>query len=173
MTFVYVGLDRGDTTVAAAEHWLHELLEGTDQSGIVTCTHFVRVPTPHVAVSVALPAGAAVPPLPEPAEQFAEGARIARDEHASGTGGRAVTFPGRTAMVGVMTVAELLSAGAIERVAVLGSSAHPDPATEVDTLSYVRPQWMNGSLTLLTQPANGGRLAPFELADQKDCCSDH
>ena len=57
----YFGLDRGDTDVAAAEHWVRELVAGID--GVVACTHLVRVPTPHVAVSVvAAPRGALAVP---------------------------------------------------------------------------------------------------------------
>ncbi|GIF55289.1 hypothetical protein [Asanoa iriomotensis] len=170
MTSVHIGLDRGDATVAAAEHWLHELLADIDPTDVMACTHFVSTPTPHVAVSLALPRALT---LPDPAAEFAEGARIARDAHAAGTAGRAVVFPGQDRMTGVMSVADLLAAGAIDRIRVLGSAAPPAPSTEVDTLGYLRPQWMDGRLTLLTQPANSGRLAPFEVADQRGCCSDH
>jgi hypothetical protein len=174
VTKVYVGLDRGDATVAAAEHWLGELIEGMDADGIVACTHLVRVPTPHVAVSLAVPSGAVgAAALPTPAAEFTGGAGIAREEHASGTGGRAVDFPGKARMTGVMTVADVLAAGAVERVVVLGGGPPPDPDTEVDTRDFVRPQWIDGRLTLLTQPAGGGRLAPFEVADPRGCCADH
>jgi hypothetical protein len=172
----YLGLDRGDATVVAAEHWLRALVDDLGRaSGIVACTHLVRVPTPHVAVSLALPGSVAATAatLPAPPAEYAEAARIARAEHEAGTGGRAVDFPGRAAMTGVMTVAELLAAGAVERVTVLGGGGPPDPEAEVDTKGYVRPLWMDGRLTLVTQPAAGGRLAPFEVANPQGCCADH
>ncbi len=165
MTIEYFGLDRGDTDVAAAEHWVRELVAGID--GVVACTHLVRVPTPHVAVSVAAPRGALAVPA------ATGGALVAREEHAGRTGGRAVVFPGVQRLVGRVTVGDVLAWSAIERVSVLGGGPTPDPAMELDTRDFVRPQWMDGRLTLVAMPAPGGRIAPFELPNPIPCCADH
>jgi hypothetical protein len=49
----------------------------------------------------------------------------------------------------------------------------PDPQTPVETDDFVRPQWVDGVLTLVATPAPGGRIAPFEVADPTPCCADH
>ena len=162
----YFGLDRGDSDVAAAEHWVRSLVAGVD--GVVACTHLVRMPTPHVAVSVAAPLGAlAFDHMPE------GGALVARDLHAARSGGRAVVYPGVERLVGRVTVGDVLAWSAIERISVLGGGAAPDPAVELETRDFIRPQWTDGRLTLMALPAPGGRIAPFELPNPIPCCADH
>lgn len=173
---VHIGLDRGDQTVAEAEHWLRDLVASLGPAagdGIVACTHLTRVPFPHVAVSLALPDGAAAATLPSVAPELAEAAEQARREHRTGAAGRAVFFPGRDRLTGALTVARMLATSAIERVTVLGGAPDPDPATVVETRDHVRPQWLHGRLTLVTMPAAGGRIAPFEVPHQIPCCADH
>ncbi|SNT31100.1 hypothetical protein SAMN05421812_104410 [Asanoa hainanensis] len=167
---VHVGFDRADTDVRAAEHWFVELL-GDQLDRVVACTHLLRVPSPHVAFSIALPSGVEVdlPPVPD---GLAAAADLAREEHLSGQGGRAFAYPGRAALVGELTVAELLSRSAIERVTVMGG-APPKPDTLVHTRDHVRPMWMSGRLTLVTLPHTGGRIAPFEMPEEIPCCSLH
>jgi hypothetical protein len=72
----------------------------------------------------------------------------------------------------VLTVTELLAASAVERVAVLGG---PDgrPDTLVNTRAFVRSQWLDGRLTLITTPAPNGRIAPFEVPNPTPCCGGH
>ena len=48
-----------------------------------------------------------------------------------------------------------------------------DPAQLVDTRDFVRPHWIDGVLTLVTMPAAGDRLAPFEVPNPTPCCADH
>jgi len=167
---VHVGFDRGDKDVRAAEHWFAELL-GDRRDRVVACTHLLRVPSPHVAFSIALPSGVEVdlPPVPD---GLAAAAALAREEHLSGQGGRAFAYPGRDACVGVLSVAELLSRSAIERVTVMGG-APASPDTLVETRDHVRPLWMAGKLTLVTLPHSGGRIAPFEMPEEIPCCSLH
>jgi hypothetical protein len=76
-------------------------------------------------------------------------------------------------LVGRLTVGDMLAWSAIERISVLGGGPAPDPAVELDTRDFVRPQWMDGRLTLMALPAPGGRLAPFELPNPIPCCADH
>ncbi|MGW4944627.1 hypothetical protein ACWEOZ_23900 [Actinoplanes sp. NPDC004185] len=92
--------------------------------------------------------------------------------HVARTSGRAVLYPGVERLVGTLSVAEVLALSAIERVEVLGGGA-ADPATLIDTGDYVRPQWRTGALTLLTSPAAGGRLVPFETRYPTPCCAAH
>lgn len=72
-------------------------------------------------------------------------------------------------------VAEVLSATAIERVVVMGLPDRPDAPgdTLLDTRAFVRPQWMDGWLTLVTMPTPDGHVAPFEVPNPTPCCADH
>lgn len=175
MTSLYVGLDAGHGTVAEAEHWLDDVLAATGLDlveGVVACTHLVRAPWPHVAVSLAVP-GAVVPDgLPAVPEPLAGAADLARTQHAAGRSGRASHFPGRDGLRGSLTVAEVVAASAIDAVVVLGAPP-PRPDTLVETRDFVRPQWMDGRLTLVTAPAMNGRLAPFEVPNPTPCCAQH
>jgi hypothetical protein len=148
-----------------AEHWLYSL--GLP-AGVEACTHLARAPYPHVVVSLALPSTPDVD-LPEVPPDLRAAADEAAAAHAARRGGRAVLFAGVEALVGTVTVADLLASSAIDRVRVLGGAA-PDPATEVVTRDFVRPEWTDGELTLVTSPAPGGRLAPFEFPNPTPCC---
>jgi hypothetical protein len=83
--------------------------------------------------------------------------------------GRAVRYPGVEHLVGVLAVGDLLAVSAIEEIAVLGGGA-ADAADEIDTRDFVRPQWIDGVLTLVVTPAGDGRWVPFEVADPTPCC---
>jgi len=175
VTFVYIGLDAGHGTVAEAEHWLDDVLAATGldgDDGLVACTHLVQAPWPHVAVSLAVPGHAVPVGLPEVPEPLAPAAERARDEHAAGRSGRAARFPGREHLTGTRTVAELIADSAIDAVVVLGAPP-AGPETEVETRDFVRPQWKDGRLTLVTTPAPEGRIAPFEVPNPTPCCADH
>nr|WP_205808388.1 hypothetical protein [Micromonospora sp. HNM0581] len=168
---VIVGLSLGHRTLRAADHWLVEQVPGLG-SDLIACTHLVTDPYPHVALSLA---GTAAEPLAElavtPPELRAAAARAA-GEHAARRSGRAVHFPGADHMIGILTVGELLAAGAIERVVALGG-ASVTPDTPVHTRDFVRPQWQAGELVLVTMPHHAGGLAPFEVPDPTPCCADH
>jgi hypothetical protein len=168
-----IGLDLGHRTTVAAEHWLAAM---PPVPGLLACTHLVRGARPRVVITLAAPGGldtATLPPMPDPGhDDGGEGASLAAAaDHAAGRAGRAVIFPGVLALTGTLTLADLLSHSAIERVHVLGGTT-PDPAPEtlVDTRDFVRPQWMDGRLTLVATPAPAGRIAPFEVPNPTPCC---
>ncbi|MCK2216488.1 hypothetical protein MF672_022170 [Actinomadura sp. ATCC 31491] len=181
-----LGIDAGSRTLAEAEHLLHTVARALGlPPDAIGCTHFVPAAgdrEPHVACSLELPDDAADPVPPEGVSwalgarrggPLAEGTALAAREHAARDGGRAVTYPGRERLTGVLTVADLLAGSAIERVTVLASPGPPDPGTEVATAGHVRPVWRDGVLTLPVMPAVGGRLAPAEVPHPTPCCADH
>ena len=90
----------------------------------------------------------------------------------TGTGGRAVVFPGSRDLVGTTTVADVLQCSAIDRVQVLGAAVAA-PQTVLVTRDFVRPRWTGGELVLHAQPAAGGVLVPFESPDPTPCCAAH
>lgn len=118
-------------------------IRSLDPAPALACTVFVREPQPHVTVSL-----------------------TAVD------GGRAVLFDGVDALVGRLTAGEIRAISAIDRVEVLGSGVAADDAT-VDTGGFVRPRFRGGELVLVTMPAAGGVLVPFETRDPTPCCADH
>ncbi len=91
---------------------------------------------------------------------------------ASGTSGRAVHYPGVEALVGTLTARELVERSAVDRVRVLTAGDAP-PDARIVTREHVRPTWADGELVLLTQPAAGGTLVPFESPTPTPCCADH
>ncbi|UQU63518.1 hypothetical protein COUCH_31615 [Couchioplanes caeruleus] len=145
--------DHPDT--AAAEHWLASL----DPQPVLACTHLVRDPRPHVTWTLVfdgdIPAG--LPPATPGA---------ARD------GGRAVVYPGVGRLTGEITVGDVLAGSAIDRVEILGGG-EAEPSAVLRTNEYVRPQWRDGMLVLMTMPAVGGVLVPFETRNPTPCCAAH
>jgi hypothetical protein len=186
---LHIGLSAGHRTAPEAEHWLHDsvlpLLGSPDPassvlgnapSGVIACTHLVRTPFPHVAVSLELhpeESPVRLTGLPAVTPELAEAAGFAADEHAARRSGRAVLFPGVDLLVGTITAGDLLASSAIERITVLGGEPDPPPETLIDTRDFVRPQWLDGKLTLVTAPAGPGHLSPFEVPNPTPCCADH
>ncbi|ETK35190.1 hypothetical protein [Microbispora sp. ATCC PTA-5024] len=178
-----LGVDGGSRTVPEAERLLHAVAEALGlPDDVVACTHFVRTGLPHVACSVAVPGPVDLGALPEGVSAAlgdsrtgpeAEGAARAAAEHAGRLSGRVVLFPGRDALVGSLTVGDLLECSAVERVLVLAQPDPPDAAAVVNTRDHVRPVWRDGLMTLLTMPAAGGLLMPAEVPDPTPCCADH
>ena len=156
------GVSLGHRGLAEADHWIRSLAPPP----VLACTHLVRVPFPHVAISLVgpHPAADAAPSAPE----LLEAAALA----ATGGSGRAVIFPGVQRLVGVLTVGEVLALSAIDRIEVLGGEP-PDESTPLDTGDFVRPQWRDGELVLTVTPAAGGRLVPFESQHPTACCAGH
>jgi hypothetical protein len=156
-------------TTREAEHWLATL---PPVPGLVACTHFV---SGQVAVTLECAEPSALVAVPHPDGIFGNAARAAEAEHRSRRSGRAVLYPGVDDLVGLMTVADVLSRSAIDKVVIMGLPGRPDadPAQIVDTRDFVRPQWIDGALTLVTMPASGDRLAPFEVPNPTPCCADH
>jgi hypothetical protein len=163
------GFDLGHPDVAEVEHWLREHAAVLADPGVVACTHLVPGVRPRVALSVAgvdpwhLSAGEPIDPAV---------ASAAAVEHYARRSGRAVVFPGVGAMVGTVSVGDVLTRTAVERVLVLGG---PQPGIDVliDTRDFVRPQWRDGLLTLITTPAPDGHIAPFEVPNPTPCCESH
>ncbi|MFC7385265.1 hypothetical protein [Sphaerisporangium rhizosphaerae] len=193
-----LGLDAGSRTVAEAEHLLHEMAESLGlPAGTVGCTHFVRTTgLAHVACSLSIPAatgkeagaapaggvdlgalpahlGAALGDARTGPGDLAEGAALAAAAHAAGSSGRLVLFPGRDALTGTLTTAEVLARSAVERVVVLGRTEDPAPDAPLATNDFVRPQWRDGRIVLLAMPAAGGMLMPAEVPNPTPCCADH
>jgi hypothetical protein len=173
----YLGLDLGHESERAAEHWLYELVHQLGRPAeVLACTHLAYRPAPHVAVSLALPDGAVpaerLATLPPVVPELQEAAEQAAAEHKTGSGGRAVLFPGVDQLTGTLTVAEVLATSAIDRITVIGG-APPEPDTLVETRDFVRPHWRDAMLTLIAMPAPGGRITPFEVPNPTPCCADH
>lgn len=179
-----LGIDAGTRELLQADHlargWAGKL--GLPD-GLLACTHFVRTPEPHVAVSLRpegqAPDWAMVSELAE-----AEGVGVAFGERRAGpaelaetaaeaaarTDGRAVLYPGARLLTGDLPVAAVLAESAIDRIVVLGGQGEPAPATVLRTRDHVRPDWRDGALSLAAAPAAGGVLVPFEVPDPTPCC---
>nr|WP_308402780.1 hypothetical protein [Streptomyces sp. AC550_RSS872] len=170
MTPYVLTVDADVRDLRAADRLLHTLAaELALPEGVFGCTHLVRGDRPRVACSLALP----TEPLLRTAQE-----RLTAGGHAVSPGapdavGRAVLYPGVSSLTGTLTIADLLSRSAIDRVTVLGSPGPPAPDTRLVTGGHVRPQWQNDKLVLTTMPAVGGTLVPFEVADPTPCCADH
>ncbi|MFF3499643.1 hypothetical protein [Streptomyces sp. NPDC003247] len=170
MTRYVLTVDAGPRDLRAADHLLHTLAtELALDGGVFGCTHLVRGDRPRVSVSLALPTEAAAATVRgQLADRGYEPADGAPDPV-----GRAVLYPGADALRGTMTVAEVLSVSAIDRVTVLGAAERPAPDARLVTRDHVRPQWHDGELVLTAMPAVGGTLVPFEVPDPTPCCADH
>jgi hypothetical protein len=163
-------LDPGVRDLRAADHLLQELAaELALAEGVFGCTHLVRGDRPRVALSLAVPSEPLLRTVKE---------RLTDRGHEVQHGlpdavGRAVLYPGAPALAGTLTVAELLSRSAIDRMTVLGVHGPPAPGTLLVTRDHVRPQWEGGELVLTAMPAAGGALVPFEVPEPTPCCADH
>ncbi|MFJ9745260.1 hypothetical protein [Streptomyces chartreusis] len=170
VTPYFLTVDAGVRDLRAADHLLHALAaELALPEGVFGCTHLVRGERPRVALSLALPSE----PLLRTAQErlTAGGHEVAPG--APDTVGRAVLYPGVSTLTGTLTIAEVLSRSAIDRVTVLGTPAGPAPDTPLVTRDHVRPQWQHGELVLTAMPAIGGTLVPFEVPEPTPCCADH
>jgi hypothetical protein len=172
-----IGLDLGHASTKAAEHWLAKL---PPVLGLVACTHLVPGPRARVVITLDCPDDAVLilPPstvedqvADHMADQTAEDRAVA--EHTRRRSGRAVIYPGVETLTGQVTVTDLLTRTAISRIHLIGGTGDPLPQTLIDTRSFVRPQWMDGQLTLVATPAPDGRIAPFEVPNPTPCCADH
>ncbi|MFE5814562.1 hypothetical protein ACFQ6S_14315 [Streptomyces sp. NPDC056479] len=163
-------MDAGVRDLRSADHLLHALAaELTLPEGTFGCTHLVRGERPRVALSLTLPSESLLRTAQE---------RLAAGGHEVSPGapdavGRAVLYPGVTALTGTLTIAEVLSRSAIDRVTVLGTPGQPAPDALLMTGDHMRPTWQDSELVLTTMPAVGGTLVPFEVPDPTPCCADH
>ncbi|MEV0900041.1 hypothetical protein [Actinoplanes sp. NPDC049802] len=150
----HYGISLGHLTEQAAELWVRSLgLPDAAQA----CLHRDDLPFPHVAISVALPAGSSLP-LTAVGQAFAEAAGRACAAHASGRSGRAVHFRGSSLPVGLLTVAALRDRTEIVRVTDGDRPAQPDDP--LDPGHRLTPHWIDGELTLRTARRPDGVLAP-------------
>jgi hypothetical protein len=163
-------VDAGVRDLRAADHLLHTFAAELPVSdGGFGCTHLVRGERPRVAVSLTLESGEELDDVR--ARLVALGYEVA--EGVPDAVGRAVLYPGADVLRGTMSVEEVLSRSAIDRVAVLGTAGQPDPAVRLVTHDHVRPLWQSGELVLSAMPAVGGTLVPFEVPEPTPCCADH
>ncbi|WP_314410831.1 hypothetical protein [Streptomyces sp. DSM 40484] len=153
----------------AADHLLHALsTELGPPEAVFGCTHLVRGEGARVVLSFTFPSE----PLLRAARE-----RLSAGGHDVTPGipdakGRAVLYPGVTALTGTVPVADVLARSAIDRVTVLGSGDAAPEACLV-TRGHVRPLWQGGRLVLSAMPAAGGTLAPFEVPNPTPCCANH
>lgn len=159
-------VDTEATTLREADHLLQSLAaELALPEGAFGGTHLMRGERPRVVLSFT---GASE-----------EASRLLTDKGYEVTAGvpdavgRAVLYPGVAGLTGTVTVAELVSGSAIDRVAVLGGTGEPPPEQQIVTRDHVRPEWRDGELVLTAMPAAGGALVPFEVPDPTPCCADH
>ncbi|WNV90430.1 hypothetical protein [Umezawaea sp. Da 62-37] len=84
-------------------------------------------------------------------------------------GGRCVRFPGWEAVTGTHPVSEIVAATAIDEVVGIGAAV--TPWTSVATAGFVRPEYRDGRLVLLVEPAAGGVFQPAEVEEPHECCA--
>jgi hypothetical protein len=150
----HFGISLGHLSEGSAEAWIRAL--GLP-AGAQACTHRAELPFPHVAVSVALPAGLALPL--EPAGSAFLGASIAAGTaHACGRSGRAVHFRG-SALTGRVTVGDLIKTTDVVRVNDRDTPA--DPADVLDAGRGLTPQWAAGELLVRAERRPDGLLIPL------------
>jgi hypothetical protein len=89
----------------------------------------------------------------------------------TGATGRCIRFPGQSGLTGVHTIAEITATSAIDEVVAVGTTATPDMF--VDTRGFLRPEYHNGQLVLLVEPAAGGMHRPIEIEQPHQCCGGH
>ena len=189
-----VGVDLEHLDERSADHELHRLVVGLPAGAVrVAGTHWASSGgRPHVTLSLELvdvPAADAAERLTARLEQHVprwslavgadahgdaglqDAAAAARDAHVTRRSGRVVHFPGVETLVGTLTVQELLDRSAVDRVRVL-TAGDAAPDVRVVTRNHVRPTWVDGELVLLTQPAVGGTVVPFESPSPTACCAD-
>ena len=152
------GVSLGHRELSEADHWILSLTPRPEWA----TTHLVAEPYRHVAIS--LTASEVI--------DSADGMGVAAAAALSGKFGRAVIFPGAAALVGVLTVADVLARSAIDKVEILGSGAAL-PEDQINTHNFVRPQFRDGELVLTVMPGAGGVLVPFETANPTPCCESH
>ena len=158
MTLSAVGVSLGHRELKEADHWILSL----DPAPVLACTHLVREPFAHVAISLTTTESY------ETAPSLASGAAAAL----AGQSGRAVVYPGWDRLVGTMAVGSVPELSAIDRVEVLGGSPLSD-SDILETQDFVRPQFRNGELVLTIVPAVGGVMRPFEVPNPTPCCAIH
>jgi hypothetical protein len=189
-----VTVDGDCRDLASVEHLLHALdgvLDGVlaEDEGYVASTHVVREPVarmvavlswssssptedevaervrvalPDAAVHAAVHAGTAALPAPVAG---------AVAEHRDRSAGRLARYPGRLRVEQRTTPAAVVADSCVDEVRGLaGVSVTPDSV--LDLTGFARPTWREGRCVLLVQQAVDV-LVPFEVREQRACCSHH
>ena len=138
-------VDGGHRDRHEAEHFAL----GLAPAASLLCTHVVREPSPHHAVSFSLDGPA----------DFAVLSDV--------DGGRAFRFPGQDLLRGSLPVRDVVALSAIDRVVGVGCTVTDD--TLLDTRDYVRPVYADGLLTLHVTPAAGDSVVPLEVEGGHVC----
>ena len=81
-----------------------------------------------------------------------------------------MVYPGSDALVGTVTVADVLATAVDDVVLLGGGEVAPD--ARLVTRDFVRPRRAGGRWVLHVMPSVGGTLVPFEEPDPKRCCQD-
>lgn len=143
---------------SAGQHFDREVLsvvDGAGQAVDVVVTHVdrsgpVAVPVVFARFAGDVPKDLAESAVDEPPE------------------GRCVRFPGQDRLTGAHTASSIVADTAIDEVVGIGTSVTPDAV--VDTFGFVRPNFQDGRLVLLVEPAAGGVFQPAEIEQPHECC---
>ncbi|CAM3528460.1 hypothetical protein KIPE111705_12665 [Kibdelosporangium persicum] len=144
-------------TAAHIDAHVLSLVDGRGLAADIVCTQVDRSST---VATVAMTARLVGPP-----EQL-DGVEITTAE--TGASGRCVRFPGQSGLTGVHSIAEITAASAIDEVVAVGNQVTPDIL--VDTRGFLRPEYQDGRLVLLVEPAAGGMVRPIEIEQPHQCC---
>jgi len=109
----------------------------------------------------------------ESLESGAEQAAWALMLHVEAAGGRLFRFPGWDALVGVLSVRDVLSSTDIDAVLMVGHREPLDTEALLDTQGFVRPTMSGGRTELVVRPAADGLAVPFEQPNPTPCCASH
>jgi hypothetical protein len=82
--------------------------------------------------------------------------------------GRCVRFPGQDRLTGAHSASSIVADTAIDEVVGIGTHVGPDAV--VETFGFVRPNFQDGRLVLLVEPAVGGVFQPVEIEQPHECC---
>lgn len=167
-----LAFDAGWRTNSEAEHSARTTAQVLGLRVVLALTHFARDPA-RVVVTLE------VEEAPDPAQLDAYGLADAAapgiadllDAHRSRASGRAFVFPGSADLVGSLPVGDVVGRSAISRIRLIGGAL--DSGATLDTQQFVRPVYEAGELVLVTRPAAGGCLVPFERPEQRPCCAEH
>lgn len=212
-----IAVDARGATTGEAEHLIMDALDVIGEAApltcpastwlagqvaagqVLACTHVVREPVPHYAVTIEAPAsrvpdevlvgltrrwptgacvcldgaGSSVRRGTQASPAVCRGAELAADEAARRVRGRAVVFPGAGVLRGVLTVAEILERSLLDAVVAVGLGRPASPSETVDTLGFVRPQRLDGQWVWHVRPASATDFVPFEVPNPTPCCAAH
>ena len=143
---------------SAGSHFDREVLSAVDDAGLavdVVLTHVdrsgpVAVPAVTARILGDVPDSFSATAVAEPRE------------------GRCVRFPGQERLTGAHSASSIVAETAIDEVVGIGTPVAPDAV--VETFGFVRPNFQDGRLVLLVEPAVGGVFQPAEIEQPHECC---